>query len=105
MGSFMNPFCKENSLQYLLPFPRHYKFRKVFTVPIGDHSSFSPVNVILAAISTLDEFSEPNYVHSVCNFTRGEQFLQVSSLSSITKSGQDGEGQRTLGSEERNSKV
>lgn len=52
----MNPFCKGDSFLYLLPFLRHYKFRKVFTVPIGDHSGFSPANTILAAISILDKF-------------------------------------------------
>lgn len=68
----MNLFCAGNSFLYLLPFLRHYKFRNVFTVPIGDHSGFSSVNIILSAISILYEFSESNYVQSICDFTQGE---------------------------------
>jgi len=68
----MNLFCTGHFFLYLLPFLRHYKFRKVFTVPIGDRSRFSPVNIILAAISIPHEFTESNFVQRICGFTHRE---------------------------------
>lgn len=74
-GYFMNLFCTGYSFLYPLPFLRHYKFRKVFTAPIGDHSHFSPVNIILVAISIPCECSQSNYMQSICGFPYREPFF------------------------------
>lgn len=88
-GYFVNLFCTGYSFLYPLPFLRHYKFRKVFTAPIGDHSRFSPVNIILVAISVPCKCSQSNYVQIICGFPYREQFLQVSSLNFITENGRE----------------